>query len=74
MVRLGRRIEAARRFTYDKSPYVTWTPSLHKLGKLQRSRGRYDLVVASYVLTEVTNPAERQRLVRKLWGESCWNL
>jgi hypothetical protein len=29
---------------------------------------RYDLVVASYVLTELRTPEERQRLVRQLWG------
>ena len=32
-------------------------------------RCRYDLVMCSYVLTEVPSAEERQRIVRNLWGE-----
>jgi hypothetical protein len=37
--------------------------------RLRRLRRRYDLVVASYVLSEVASPRERAALVARLWSE-----
>jgi ribosomal protein RSM22 (predicted rRNA methylase) len=37
--------------------------------RLRRLRRRYDVVVASYVLSEVAGPRERAALVARLWSE-----
>ncbi|GBF95535.1 hypothetical protein Rsub_08516 [Raphidocelis subcapitata] len=122
MVRLGRRLEEARREGRERPPFVSWHPDLASLAgvpgarrggaaygsrrrlvasrgragrhaalaaaaagpdsarrelgfargmlaaRLRRYRRRYDLVVASYVLSEVAGPRERAAIVARLWS------
>ena len=65
MQELGRHLEVGRRFATPAAPLVSWH---EKIPPNARRRG-YDLVVASYVLTEVGGAEERHKLVRRLWGE-----
>lgn len=55
------------RFAHDNSPRVSWVRSLPDFSSLGKLRRRHDLVVASYVLSELGSANAREKMVRQLW-------
>ncbi|KAF0982477.1 hypothetical protein FDP41_011407 [Naegleria fowleri] len=54
---------ATRLFDYmEEKPQITWRRFLN-----ENSSKQYDLVVASFVLNELANAQERERIVKALW-------
>lgn len=73
MTALSKRIELARKKaeSLPERYVIRRVPRLPILyGATKRSRQKYDLVVASYVLCEIPSIQERRRLVLQLW-RSC---
>eukprot|EP00210_Caulerpa_lentillifera_P002881 g2751.t1 len=74
MVVLGNQIHHARKRSLKTTSLIKWVPSLsvnYAQGKHRRQK--FNLVVASYVLSELEAEQERRRIVRQLW-ESCGDL
>ena len=71
MASLSRQIELARkqaqalpsRCTIKRIPRL---PQLY--GSAKKTKRTYDLVVASYVLSEIADLQERRRIIRQLWN------
>ncbi|EFC50787.1 predicted protein [Naegleria gruberi] len=54
---------ASRLFEYmNNKPHITWRRFLN-----EHSSKQYDLVVASFVMNELSNSQERERIVKALW-------
>ena len=71
MASLSREIELARKEAQELPSrcIIKRIPRLPQLyGSAKKTKRTYDLVVASYVLSEIADQQERRRIVRQLWN------